>query len=168
MKKQNRKEKLNKEIKIQKIRLVGAFNGEIVTLKDALIKSEEMGLDLVLISENNDIGVCKIMNYEKFLYEQMKKEKDKPKPLDVKEIKIGPNTSENDLDYRIKHMSEFLQKGHKVKITMQFKGREMSFSTKGEELMLKLILKLTDFGSAEAMPKFEGKKMFVTIKPVKK
>ena len=168
MKKQNRKEKLNKEIKIQKIRLVGAFNGEIVTLKDALIKSEEMGLDLVLISENNDIGVCKIMNYEKFIYEQMKKEKEKPKPLEVKEIKVGPNTDENDLDYRIKHIIEFLERGHKVKITMQFRGREMAYGAKGEALILKLMLVITEHGVAEMMPKLEGKKMFVTLRPIKK
>jgi translation initiation factor IF-3 len=168
MKKQNRKEKLNKEIKIQKIRLVGAFNGEIVTLKDALIKSEEMGLDLVLISENNDIGVCKIMNYEKFIYEQMKKEKEKPKPLEMKEIKVGPNTDENDLDYRIKHIIEFLERGHKVKITMQFRGREMAYVAKGEALILKLMLAITEHGVAEMMPKLEGKKMFVTLRPLKK
>ena len=70
MKKQIRKEKINLEIKNQKIRLVGeSFNGDVVTLKEALTKSDELGLDLVLVSENNDIGVCKIMNYEKFIYE---------------------------------------------------------------------------------------------------
>lgn len=167
MKKQNRKEKLNEEIKIQKIRLTGGdFKGEIVSLNEALEIAKKADLDLVLISENNGIGICRIINYQKFLYEQGKKEKQKS--LDVKEIKVGPNTYENDLDYRIKHMCEFLQKGHKVKITMQFKGREMAFVSKGEQLMLNLILKLTDFGSAEAMPKIEGKKMFVTIRPKSK
>jgi len=167
MKKQNRKEKLNEEIKIQKIRLTGGdFKGEIVSLNEALEIAKKADLDLVLISENNGIGICRIINYQKFLYEQGKKEKQKS--LELKEIKVGPNTSENDLDYRVKHMCEFLQKGHKVKITMQFKGREMAFVSKGEQLMLNLILKLTDFGSAEAMPKIEGKKMFVTIRPKSK
>jgi translation initiation factor IF-3 len=162
-KKKEKQHKLNSEIKHQIVR-VGEHG--VMPIKEAQQMADDQELDLVLLNENTNPPVCKIMNYEKFIYEQGKK--DKQKSLDVKEIKIGPNTSENDLDYRIKHMCGFLQKGHKVKITMQFKGREMSFSTKGEELMLKLILKLTDFGSAEAMPKFEGKKMFVTIKPVKK
>ena len=167
MKKQNRKEKLNHEIKNKKIRLSGdGFNGEIVTLKEALDKANDLDLDLVLVSENNDIGICKIMNYEKFLYAQSKN--DKPKVLELKEIKVGPNTSENDLTYRIKQISEFLGKGHKVKISMQFKGREMIHVTKGETLILKLLVDLEEYGVAEAMPKLEGKRMFVTIKPFKK
>ena len=103
------------------------------------------------------------MNYEKFIYEQGKKEK--PKVLEMKEIKVGPNTAENDLDYRIKHIIGFLNKGHKVKITMQFKGREMIHVTKGEALILTLLVAVEDHGVAEAMPKLEGKRMFVTIKP---
>ena len=128
--------------------------------------AESQDMDLVLINPNAQPPVCKIMNYEKFLYEQSKK--DKPKVLELKEIKVGPNTSENDLTYRIKQISEFLGKGHKVKISMQFKGREMIHVTKGETLILKLLVDLEEYGVAEAMPKLEGKRMFVTIKPFKK
>lgn len=164
MKKQNRKEKLNDEIKHQKIRLIGdGFNGEIISLKDALLKANELELDLVLISENNEIGVCKIINYEKFIYELGKKPK--PKILDLKEIKLGPNTTDNDLEYRSKHMAEFLQRGHKVKVTLQFRGREIAFINKGEEVILKLILSVKDFGTPETLPKMEGKKMIVIVKP---
>ena len=99
---------------------------------------------------------------------QTKKEKDKPKSLEMKEIKVGPNTAENDLGYRIKHMIEFLQKGHSVKITMQFKGREMAYVQNGEALILKLILAVEDYGTPESMPKLEGKRMFATIKPKSK
>ena len=105
----------------------------------------------------------KIMNYEKFIYEEGKKSKSKS--LETKEIKFGPNTSENDVEYRIKHIVEFLDKGHKVKITMQFKGRQMVHVDKGQELLLKLILEVEEHGTAEALPKLEGKKMFVTLKP---
>jgi translation initiation factor IF-3 len=154
---------INNEIKAREVRLTDIG---IVSFNEALKLAETQNLDLVLMAPNANPPVCKLMNYQKFLYEQGKKEKQKS--LELKEIKVGPNTSENDLDYRVKHMCEFLQKGHKVKITMQFKGREMAFVSKGEQLMLNLILKLTDFGTAEAMPKLEGKKMFVTIKPVKK
>jgi translation initiation factor IF-3 len=125
-------------------------------------------MDLVLMSPNANPPVCKIMSYEKFIYEQMKKEKEKPKPLEMKEIKVGPNTDENDLDYRIKHMIEFLDKGHKVKITMQFRGREMAYVSKGEALILKLALAVKEYSVVEMMPKLEGKKMFVTLRPLKK
>jgi translation initiation factor IF-3 len=164
MKKQSRKEKLNEEIKIQKIRLTGdGFKGEIVSLKEAMSKANELDLDLVLISENNEIGICKIMNYEKFIYEQSKKPKNKS--LELKEVKLGPNTSDNDLSYRTKHIIEFLNKGHKVKLSMQFKGRQMAFVDKGKELMLSLIVSVEEHGSAEALPVLEGKKMICTLKP---
>ena len=99
------------------------------------------------------------------LHNEVNKEKDKPKSLEVKEIKIGPNTSENDLTYRVKHISEFLKKGHKVRITMQFKGREVTYVSNGEAMILKLVLDVEEFGVAEAMPKLEGKKMSVIIRP---
>jgi len=123
-------------------------------------------MDLVLISETAVPPVVKIMNYEKFIYEQSKKPKNKS--LELKEIKLGPNTSENDLSYRTKHIIEFLSKGHKVKLSMQFKGRQMAFVDKGKELMLRLILSVEDHGSAEALPVLEGKKMICTLKPKSK
>jgi len=153
---------LNREIRATEVRVT---DGGIMPFFDALKLAESQDMDLVLMSPNANPPVCKIMNYEKFLYEQMKKEKDKPKPLEMKEIKVGPNTDENDLDYRIKHIIEFLNKGHKVKITMQFRGREMAYVAKGEALILKLMLAVTEHGVAEAMPKLEGKKMFVTLRP---
>lgn len=160
MKNKKKQHLINNEIKAREVRLTDVG---IVSINEALKLADAQDLDLVLMAPNSNPPVCKLMNYQKFQYEQGKKEKQKS--LDVKEIKVGPNTSENDLDYRVKHMCEFLQKGHKVKITMQFKGREMAFVSKGEQLMLNLILKLTDFGTAEAMPKLEGKKMFVNIRP---
>jgi translation initiation factor IF-3 len=153
---------LNREIRATEVRVI---DGGIMPFFDALKLAESQDMDLVLMSPNANPPVCKIMNYEKFLYEQMKKEKDKPKPLEMKEIKVGPNTGENDLEYRIKHMIEFLQKGHKVKISMQFRGREMAHVSNGEALILKLILAVSEHGVAEMMPKLEGKKMFVTIRP---
>jgi translation initiation factor IF-3 len=167
MKKQVRKEKLNHEIKNEKIRLSGdGFNGEIVTLKEALNKANVLELDLVLVSENNDIGVCKIMNYEKFMYEQSKKPKNKG--LDVKEVKLGPNMADNDLEYRTKHIIEFLQKGHRIKLSMRFKGREIIHLDKGMELILKLILGLEKFGVSESVPKLEGKQIIGYLKPLPK
>ena len=97
------------------------------------------------------------------MYEQSKKPKNKTH--DMKEIKLGPNTSENDLEYRIKHMIEFLQKGHKVKVSLQFRGRQMQHIDIGQEQILKLILAVEEYGSPEAMPKLEGKRMFCIVKP---
>lgn len=156
---------LNKEIRATEVRVT---DGGIMPFFDALRLAESQDMDLVLTSPNTNPPVCKIMNYEKFIYEQMKKEKEKPKPLEMKEIKVGPNTDENDLDYRIKHMIEFLDKGHKVKITMQFRGREMAYVSKGEALILKLALAVKEYSVVEMMPKLEGKKMFVTLRPLKK
>jgi translation initiation factor IF-3 len=159
-----KKNKINQEITNTTIRLTGSdFIGEIVSLKIALDKSSELGLDLVLINEKEGIGICKIMNYEKFIYEQSKKPKNKG--LDIKEIKLGPNTSENDMEYRVKHAIEFLKKGHKVKISLQFRGRQMQHINIGQEQILKMLVSVEDFGIAEAMPKLEGKKMFCMIKP---
>lgn len=152
---------INREIRATDVRV----DGTIMRFTEALAQAELQELDLVLMAPNANPPVCKIMSYEKYLYELGKKEKDKPKSLEVKEIKIGPNTSENDLTYRVKHISEFLKKGHKVRITMQFKGREVSYVSNGEALILKLVLDVEEFGVAEAMPKLEGKKMSVIIRP---
>ena len=160
MKKIKKEHKLNGEIKFPEVRL--SEHG-IVKLKEALQIAETQEMDLVLINESTVPPICKLLNYDKFIYELSKKPKNKS--LDVKEIKLGPNTSENDITYRTKHMIEFLEKGHKVKISMQFRGRQMAFVDKGQELMLKMILSVEDYGSAEAMPKLEGKKMLCYIKP---
>lgn len=160
MAKKRKEHKTNNEITATEVRVT---DGGIMSLQDALALAESQELDLVLINEASAPPICKIMNYEKFIYELGKKPKNKT--LEVKEIKIGPNTSENDLSYRSNHIIEFLQKGHKVKISLQFRGREMVHIDKGKALMLKLILSVEDFGIAESMPTMEGKKMFATLKP---
>ena len=163
MNKKKKQHLLNREIRATEVRVT---DKGVMSTNEALALAESQDMDLVLIGPTASPPVVKIMDYSKFIYELGKK--DKPKVLEMKEIKVGPNTSENDLSYRIKHMIEFLQKGQKVKITMQFKGREMAFVTKGEELILNMILSVKDYGTAEEMPKLEGKKMFVTIRPKSK
>jgi len=125
--------------------------------------AEQQDMDLVLINASSSPPVCRIMNYEKFIYEQNKKPKNKS--LDIKEIKLGPNTAENDLSYRAKHIIEFLQKGHKVKISLQFRGRELVFVDKGKALMLKLMVAVEEHGIAEGLPNMEGKKLIGFVKP---
>jgi translation initiation factor IF-3 len=160
MNKKKKQHSINQEIRATEVRVT---EGGIMSLTEALKLAQDQGLDLVLINETSAPPICKIMNYEKFIYELGKKPKSKI--LEMKEIKMGPNTSENDLSYRSKHIIEFLQKGHKVKISLQFRGREMAFIDKGKALMLKLIVSVEEFGVAESMPNMEGKKMFATLKP---
>lgn len=160
MKKVKKQHLINKEIRAFEVRV--AEHG-VMKLTEALTIAETNEMDLVLINDSTTPPVCKIMNYEKFLYEQNKKPKNKA--LEVKEIKLGPNTADNDLDYRTKHIIEFLKKGHKVKLTLQFKGREIAYIENGKALLYKLILSVQDYGVPEAIPNLEGKKMFATLKP---
>ena len=165
MKKFNNKNKrehsINEEIRELSVRLPEG----IVKTTEALRMAQDAEMDLVCINATTTPPICKIVNYEKFIYEQKKKLKNKVKPAELKEIKLGPNTSENDIEYRIKHIIEFLDKGHKVKLTMQFRGRQMNHIDMGQELLLKMILAVEEHGTAEALPKLEGKKMFATLKP---
>jgi translation initiation factor IF-3 len=163
MKKFNNKREhfINEEIREYSVRLPEG----IVKTTEALKMAQADEMDLVCVNTTTTPPICKIVNYEKFLYEQKKKLKNKVKSAELKEIKLGPNTSDNDVEYRIKHIIEFLDKGHKVKISMQFKGRQMNHVDKGQELLLKLILEVEEHGTAESLPKLEGKKMSVTLKP---
>lgn len=160
MNKNKKQHLINSEIKVSEVRL--ADHG-VMSIQEAIRLANEADMDLVLLSDKSFPPVCRIMNYEKFIYEQ--KKKPKSKTLDIKEIKLGPNTHENDIAYRTKHIIEFLQKGHKIKLSMQFRGREMAFVDRGQALMLKLIVSVEEYGVAESIPKMEGKRMFATIRP---
>ena len=160
MKKNKREHKLNSEITYKEVRVT---DEGIMGVLEAIKLAESKDMDLVLINDKAQPPICKIMNYEKFIYELSKKPKNKG--LDVKEIKLGPNTTDNDLEYRIKHMIEFLKKGHRVKISLQFRGRQMQHIDIGEEQILKMLLAVSEFGTPEAMPKLEGKRMFAIVKP---
>ena len=122
MAKKKREHLLNGEIRATEVRLP---EEGIVKTTEAIRIAESQDMDLVLINASSSPPVCRIMNYEKFIYEQNKKPKNKS--LDIKEIKLGPNTAENDLSYRAKHIIEFLQKGHKVKISLQFTINSLMF-----------------------------------------
>ena len=160
MAKKKREHLLNGEIRATEVRLP---EEGIVKTTEAIRIAESQDMDLVLINASSSPPVCRIMNYEKFIYEQNKKPKNKS--LDIKEIKLGPNTAENDLSYRAKHIIEFLQKGHKVKISLQFRGRELVFVDKGKALMLKLMVAVEEYGIAEGLPNMEGKKLIGFVKP---
>jgi translation initiation factor IF-3 len=164
--------RINSRILAQEVRLVGE-NVEVgvYSLKEALRLAEEQEKDLVEISPNAVPPVCRIVDYKKFLYDQKKRQKEikaKQTNVETKEIRFGPNTDDHDFQFKLKHAVNFLQEGAKVKAHVFFKGRAIVFKERGEVLLLKFIQELSEYGIPEAMPKLEGKKMFVLINPKKK
>ncbi len=134
-------------------------------------KADELGLDLVEITAKADPPVCKIIDYQKYLYQQKKKAKEmkaNSTKVVIKEIRFGPNTDEHDFQFKLKHAIGFLQEGSKVKASVFFKGRSILYVDQGEKLLLRFAVELEEYGRAEQMPKLEGKRMMMMIAPVKK
>lgn len=130
--------------------------------------ADEQELDLVEISPKADPPVCKIIDYQKFLYQQKKKQKEikqKTTKIVVKEIRFGPNTDEHDYNFKKNHAQRFLEDGAKLKAYVFFKGRSIIYSEKGEILLLRLAQELEDYGKVEQMPKLEGKRMTMIMSP---
>ena len=133
--------------------------------------AEALELDLVEISPNADTPVCKIIDYQKFIYQQKKKAKEmkaNASKIVIKEIRFGPNTDEHDFQFKLKHAQSFLEEGSKVKAYVFFKGRAILFSQQGEKLLLRFALELEEYGKAEQLPKLEGKRMIMMLSPAKK
>ncbi len=127
-----------------------------------------MELDLVEISPKADPPVCRIIDYQKFLYQQRKRQKElkqKTVQVVVKEIRFGPNTDEHDYNFKLKHAEKFLKDGAKVKAFVFFKGRSILFKEKGEILLLRLAQDLEEIGKVEQLPRLEGKRMTMFISP---
>ena len=130
--------------------------------------ADEVELDLVEISPTADPPVCKIIDYQKFLYQQKKKQKElksKAIKIVVKELRFGPNTDDHDYNFKLKHAQKFLEDGAKVKAFVFFKGRSIIYSEKGEILLLRFAQDLEELGKVEQMPKLEGKRMTMLITP---
>lgn len=165
--------RINEEITAPKVRIVGDNIEEqgIYPIAQAMKMADELGLDLVEISAKADPPVCKIIDYQKYLYQQKKKAKEMKSnsaKIVIKEIRFGPNTDEHDFQFKLKHAMEFLQEGSKVKASVFFKGRSILYSDQGEKLLLRFAVELEEYGRAEQMPKLEGKRMIMMIAPVKK
>ena len=161
--------RINHFIKVAQVRLVGE-NVEVgvYNTQDALRIAQEQQLDLVEISPTADPPVCKIIDYNKFLYDKKKKEKEmkaKSKTAEVKEIRFTPNTDDHDFDFKAKHAENFLKEGNKVKAYVQFKGRAIQFQERGQLLLLKFAERLAEFGTLESMPKMEGRRMLAMFAP---
>jgi translation initiation factor IF-3 len=168
-KEQQQEHRTNHMIKVPNVRLVGEnIEVGIYSTAEAQRIANEQGLDLVEISPQADPPVCKVIDYNKFLYEKKKREKDmkaKSKVSEVKEIRFTPNTDDHDFDFKSKHALNFLKDGNKVKAYVQFKGRAIMFKERGELLLLKFAERLVEVGTLESMPKLEGKRMFAIFAP---
>ncbi len=143
----------------------------VFRIQDALRKADELELDLVEISPNAEPPVCRITDFQKFLYEQKKKLKElkaKASKIIVKEIRFGPNTDDHDYNFKLKHAERFLLEGAKVKAYVFFKGRSILYNEQGEILLLRFANALEEVGKVEQLPKLEGKRMTIFISPKKK
>ena len=162
--------RINNEITAPMVRLVGE-NVEpnlVVPIRQALAMADEMELDLIEISPKADPPVCRIADYQKFLYQQKRKAKEikaKQVKVVVKEIRFGPQTDVHDYNFKLKHAENFIKEGAKVKASVFFRGRSIVFKEQGEILLLRFATDLEEIAKVEMMPKLDGKKMNMMLAP---
>ena len=163
--------RLNERIRVREVRLVGDnVEQGVYPIFQALKIAEEQGLDLVEISPNAEPPVCRVIDYQKFLYQQKKRQKEqkaKSVKIVVKEIRFGPQTDDHDYNFKLKHAKGFLEEGSKVKAYVFFKGRSILFKEQGEVLLLRFANDLEEYGKVEQMPVLEGKRMIIMLSPKK-
>ncbi len=178
-----RQYRINEKIQVPEIRLVGDNLDEISEIagykvesgvyntRQALDWARKADLDLVMISPSAKPPVCRIIEFNKFLFDKKKKEKElkaKTAKTVIKEIRFGPNTDDHDFEFKMRHAQNFLEDGAKVKAYVQFRGRTIIYKDRGELLLLRLLKELEEYGVAEGLPKMEGRRMIVMIAPKKK
>ena len=164
--------RINEKIKgVKEVRLVGDnVEQGVVSYEEALRKADELELDLVEISPSAVPPVCKITDYQKFLYQQRKREKEqkaKASKVVLKEIRFGPQTDEHDYNFKLKHAINFLKEGFKVKAFVFFKGRSILFKEHGEVLLLRFASDLEEYAKVDQLPQLEGKRMIIFFSPKK-
>jgi translation initiation factor IF-3 len=179
---QQAEHRINEFIRVPEVRLVGDNLEEISAAVGEKVESavystsklqkwaETMALDLVEISPNADPPVVRITDYNKFLYQKKKKEKEikaNAVKQQLKEIRFGPETGEHDFEFKLRHAKSFLAEGNKVKAYVQFRGRAIMFKERGELLLLRFLKELEEHGAAEQLPRMDGKRMMVIIAPKK-
>jgi translation initiation factor IF-3 len=161
--------RINREIRAQVVRVVGEeADNEVHPIGDALRLAQDAGLDLVEISPTAKPPVCKIIDYNKYLYQENKKkkaQKAKSAKVEVKEIRLGPQTEEHDFNFKLNHAVKFLKDGNKVKVDVFFKGRSIMYKEQGELMLLKFANALEEIGKVERLPKLEGKRMIMILSP---
>jgi len=160
-----------KIVGVREVRLVGDnVEQGVYSYQEAIRIADDQNLDLVEISPNAEPPVCRIVDYQKFLYAKKKKEKEakaNQKKMEVKEIRFGPQTDDHDYNFKLKHAQGFLKEGNKVKAYVFFRGRSIVFKEQGELLLARFAEDLAEFGRPEAVPKLEGKRMILFLSPKK-
>ncbi|OWZ82861.1 translation initiation factor IF-3 [Natranaerobius trueperi] len=161
---------VNEQIRAREIRVVSKDGKQLGIMhpKEAMKIAEEEGLDLVTVAPQAKPPVCRIMDYGKFKYEQNKKEKEakkKQKTMNIKEVKLRPNIEDNDFNTKLKNATKFLKKEDKVKVTIMFRGREITHPQIGRELCEKLANEVKDIAVVEKKPSVEGKNMIMVLAP---
>ncbi|GAA6528420.1 MAG: translation initiation factor IF-3 [Prevotella sp.] len=162
--------RINEQIRVREIRLVGEGGSQVLPTRQAVNMAREQGIDLVEISPNAQPPVCRLIDYQKFLYQQKKRQKEmktKQVKVEIKEIRFGPQTDEHDYQFKLKHAEEFLEEGNRVRAYVFFRGRSILFKEQGEVLLLRFANDLEEYGKVQQMPKLEGKKMFLYLAPKK-
>lgn len=161
----------NQEIRSREVRLVGDnVEQGVYTIQEAQRIANDLELDLVEISPNVNPPVCRVVDYQKFLYQQKKHQKEqkaKAVKVVVKEIRFGPQTDDHDYNFKLKHAKSFLGEGAKVKAYVFFRGRSIVFKEQGEVLLLRFANDLEDYAKVESMPVLEGKRMTIMLAPKK-
>jgi translation initiation factor IF-3 len=157
-------------IRAREVRVIGQEGGQlgIMTVQDAIQLAEEQGLDLVEVAPEARPPVCRVMDYGKYKYQQSKRlqqAKKKQKVISVKEIKLRPKTEEHDYQFKTQHVRRFLQDGHKTKVTVVFRGREMAHTELGRQMLDRVAADLQDIGAIEQTPRQEGRNMTMVLSP---
>src|SRR5512142_1576152 len=166
----NRDARTNRRIKAREVRVVGPDSEQlgVLPIEQALARAQELGLDLVEVSPTAKPPVCKIMDYGKFKYLEKKKQNEAKKKqvvVQLKEVKLRPRTEEHDYTTKLKKVREFLGKTNKSRITVMFRGREMSHRQLGQKVLQRVIEDLRDVAVIESAPRFEGRQMFMILAP---
>src|SRR5690554_2256349 len=163
--------RINERIRVPEVRLVGDNVQEgIYPTREARRIADEQELDLVEISPTAKPPVCRIIDYQKFLYQQKKRQKEqqaKAEKTVVKEIRFGPHTDDHDYNFKLNHAKGFLKDGDKVKAFVFFRGRSILFKDQGEVLLLRFASDLADYAKVEQLPRLEGKRMTIMLSPKK-
>ncbi|MFP4193999.1 MAG: translation initiation factor IF-3 [Desulfosalsimonas sp.] len=162
--------RINSEIKASEVRVIDPDGNQlgIIPFDTAIAKSEDWGLDLVEVSPNASPPVCKIMDYGRFRYQQDKKQqeaKKKQSAIQVKEIKVRPKTDTHDLEIKLGHIKKFISKKNKVKVTLMFRGREITMTDRGRDVLERIAELASEFASVEQPPKMEGRTMSMVLGP---
>ena len=164
---------INEQIRVPEVRVISSTGEQlgIMGIEEALQKAEEQELDLILIAPTAKPPVCRIVDYNKYRYEQARREKDakkKQKIVEVKEIRFSPNIDTNDLNTKSNNARKFLEKGNRVKVTLRFRGREMTHVNETKGVLDEFAETLTDIATMDRAPKMEGRSMSIVLAPKQK